>query len=177
MITSEQIKALRDKTGISVMACKKALEEAEGDEAKALEILKDKSAEQAAKKGDREFGAGIVEAYIHSNGLTGSMIELACETDFVSNNIEFKTMAKDIAMQVVAFAPVVIKESEVTDEIKATAVANNGGEEVDVASLSLLTQPFIKNGDLTIQGVLDAAMQKFGERIEVLKFSRFEIGK
>lgn len=176
-ITSEQIKALRDKTGISVMACKKALEEADGDEAKALEVLKEKSAEQAAKKGDREFGAGVVEAYIHSNGLTGSMIELACETDFVSNNAEFKTLAKDIAMQVVAANPLVLKESDVTDEVKAQAVADNGGEEVDVASLSLLTQSFIKNGDMTIQGLLDAAMQKFGERIEVIKFARFEIGK
>lgn len=177
MITSEQIKALRDKTGISVMACKKALEEANGDEAKALEVLKEKSAEQAAKKGDREFGAGIVEAYVHSNALTGAIIELACETDFVSGNAEFRAMAKDIAMQVVAFSPAVLKEADVTDEVKAKAKEDNGGEEVDVSMLSLLTQPFIKNGDLTIQGVLDAAMQKFGERIEVLKFSRFEIGK
>jgi elongation factor Ts len=177
MITSEQIKALRDKTGISVMACKKALEEAEGDEAKALEILKEKSAEQAAKKGDREFGAGIVEAYVHSNSLTGALIELACETDFVSNNAEFKAMAKDIAMHVVAFSPAVLKEADVTEEVKAEAKAQNGGEEVEVSMLALLTQPFIKNGEVTIQGLLDAAMQKFGERIEVLKFSRFEIGK
>ena len=177
MITSEQIKALRDKTGISVMACKKALEEAEGDEAKALEVLKEKSAEQAAKKGDRAFGAGVVESYIHSNSLTGSMIELACETDFVSNNVEFKAVAKDIAMQVVAFSPVVLKESDITEEVKAKAKEDNGGEDADVAMLALLSQPFIKNGDITIQGVLDAAMQKFGERIEVLKFSRFEIGK
>lgn len=177
MITSEQIKALRDKTGISVMACKKALEEAGGDEVKALEVLKEKSAEQAAKKGDREFGAGIIEAYVHSNGLTGSMIELACETDFVSNNAEFRTMAKDIAMQVVAFSPAVLKESDVTDEVKAKAKEDNGGEDVEISMLALLTQPFIKNGEMTIQGVLDAAMQKFGERIEVLKFARFEIGK
>ena len=176
-ITSEQIKALRDKTGISVMACKKALEEAGGDEAKALEVLKEKSAEQAAKKGDREFGAGVVEAYIHSNGLTGSKIELACETDFVSNNAEFKTLAKDIAMQVVATNPLVLKEADLTDEVKAQAAADNGGEAVDASMVVLLAQPFIKNGDVTIQGLLDAAMQKFGERIEVLKFSRFEIGK
>ncbi len=176
-ITSEQIKALREKTGISVMACKKALEEADGDEAKALEVLKEKSAEQAAKKGDREFGAGVIEAYVHSNGLIGSIIQLACETDFVSNNAEYKTLAKDIAMQVVAASPVVLKESDVTDEVKAQAVADNGGEEVDATMLALLTQPFIKNGDITVQGLLDAAMQKFGERIEVIKFSRFEIGK
>ena len=83
-ITMDQIKELRDVTGISVMQCKKALEEAEGDEAKAIILLKKKGAEQAAKKADREFGAGIVEAYIHSNGLVGSIVELASETDFVS---------------------------------------------------------------------------------------------
>lgn len=177
MITSEQLKALRDKTGISVMQCKKALEEAEGDEEKAMIILQQKGAEQAAKKGDREFGAGVVEAYIHSNGLMGSLIELACETDFVSNNVEFKALAKDIAMQVVAASPVVLRESDITDEIKAAVVADNGGEEVDMPSLTLLTQSFIKNPDMTIQGMLDNAMQKFGERIEIIKFTRFEIGK
>jgi len=176
-ITADQIKALRDKTGISMMACKKALEDAEGDEAKALEILREKSGEQAAKKGDREFGAGVVEAYIHSNGLTGAIIQVACETDFVSNNAEFKAMAKDIAMQVVALNAKVLKDTDVTPEVTAASAEENGGEATDASMLALLTQPFIKNGDVTIQGLLDAAMQKFGERVEVIKFTRFEIGK
>lgn len=176
-ITADQIKALRDKTGISMMACKKALEDAEGDETKALEILKEKSGEQAAKKSDRAFGAGVVEAYIHSNGLTGALVEIACETDFVSNNAEFKAMAKDIAMQVVALNAKVLKESDVTEEVKTASAEENGGEATDASMLALLTQPFIKNGEVTIQGLLDAAMQKFGERVEVIKFVRFEIGK
>jgi elongation factor Ts len=176
-ITADQIKTLRDKTGISMMACKKALEEAEGDETKALEILKEKSGEQAAKKGDREFGAGVVEAYIHSNGLTGAIIQVACETDFVSNNAEFKTMAKDIAMQVVALNAKVLKEADITPEITAASAEENGGEASEASMLALLTQPFIKDSNVTIQGLLDAAMQKFGERVEVIKFTRFEIGK
>ncbi len=163
-ITSDQIKALREETGISVMQCKKALEEAGGDREKALAILKDKSAEQAAKKADRELGAGVIQSYIHSNGLMGAMVQLGSETDFVSNNPEFRTLANDIAMHVVAMNPTYLKEEE--------AVAAGGSAEE-----ALLAQPFIKNGDLTIQGLVDAAMQKFGEKVELVRFTRFEIGK
>jgi elongation factor Ts len=193
-ITSEQIKALREKTGISVMQCKKALEEAEGDEVKAVIILKKKGAEQAAKKADREFGAGIVEAYVHSNGLVGSIIELASETDFVSNNAEFKTLAKDIAMQVTATNPEFLKQSDIDEATAAKAKEVFAAEVVDKpADLQekilqgkmdsyfkdqvLLNQDFIKNPEVTIQAMLDTAMQKFGERIEILRFKRFEIGK
>ncbi len=163
-ITSDQIKALREETGISVMQCKKALEEADGDREKALAILKEKSAEQAAKKADRELGAGVIQSYIHSNGLMGSMVQLASETDFVSNNAEFRALANDIAMQVVATSPLYLKAEE------ATAA----GVEADQA---LLAQSFIKNGDITVQGLIDAATQKFGEKVELVRFTRFEIGK
>lgn len=193
-ITSEQIKALREKTGISVMQCKKALEEAEGDEAKAIIILKKKGAEQAAKKADREFGAGVVEAYIHSNGLVGSIVELASETDFVSNNIEFKTLAKDIAMQVTATAPDFLKTSDIDETAAAkakelfTQEASDKPAELQEKIIQgkmdsyfkdqvLLNQDFIKNPEMTIQMMLDTAMQKFGERIEIIRFKRFEIGK
>jgi elongation factor Ts len=193
-ITSEQIKALREKTGISVMQCKKALEEAEGDEAKAIIILKKKGAEQAAKKADREFGAGVVEAYIHSNGLVGSILELASETDFVSNNAEFKTLAKDIAMQITATAPDFLKTSDIDEAAAAKAKELFAQEAADKpAELQekiiqgkmdsyfkdqvLLNQDFIKNPEMTIQMMLDNAMQKFGERIEIVRFKRFEIGK
>ena len=193
-ITSDQIKALREKTGISVMQCKKALEEAEGDEAKAIIILKKKGAEQAAKKADREFGAGVVEAYIHSNGLVGSIIELASETDFVSNNAEFKTLAKDIAMQVTATAPEFLRQTDIDEETATKAKELFSKEIVDKPAEMqekilqgkmdsyfkdqvLLNQDFIKNPDMTIQSMLDEAMQKFGERIEITRFKRFEIGK
>jgi elongation factor Ts len=193
-ITSDQIKALREKTGISVMQCKKALEEAEGDEAKAMILLKKKGAEQAAKKVDRELGAGIIEAYIHTNGLVGSIIELASETDFVSNNMEFKVLAKDIAMQVTATNPEFLKQSDI-DEATASKAKEVFAEEVKdkPADLQekilqgkmdsyfkdqvLLNQDFIKNPEVTMQTMLDNAMQKFGEKIEIVRFKRFEIGK
>ena len=177
-ITSEQIKALREKTGISVMQCKKALEEAGGDQDKAIAILKEKSAEQTAKKADREFGAGVVESYIHSNGLMGSIIELSSETDFVSNNAEFRTLAKDIAMQVTAGAPEFLKATDVDTAKAEEAVAAEEGATMDsyLKEKVLLNQDFIKNPSMTIQGMLDEAMQKFGERIEVTRFKRFEIG-
>lgn len=193
-IGMDQIKALRDKTGISVMQCKKALEEAQGDEEKALILLRKKGAEIAAKKGDRELGAGVVQAYIHSNGTIGAMVELVSETDFVSNNSEFKTLAYDIAMHISATNPDFIKKEEITDSVKAKA------EEVFAAEVEgkpenlkaqilegkldayfkdkvLLEQPFIKNPDLTIAQLISNATQKFGERIEVSRFSRMSIGK
>jgi elongation factor Ts len=118
MITTENIKALRDKTGVSIMQCKKALEEAQGDIEKALVILRKKSGELAAKKSDRTFGAGTIQAYIHANGAVGVLVELVCETDFVSGNNDFKLLARDIAMHVAAMRPEYIKEEEINEEAK-----------------------------------------------------------
>ncbi|MBI5798614.1 MAG: elongation factor Ts [Candidatus Yonathbacteria bacterium] len=151
MITTEQIKELRELTGISVMQCKKALEEAEGDKEKALLILREKSTSIAEKKGDRELGSGVVDAYIHSNKTVGVLVEFSCETDFVARNEEFVAMARDIAMHITAVNP------------------------ADVAEL--LDQPFIKNPDLTIKQLIDGGVQKFGEKIAVSRFSRFAVGK
>lgn len=193
-INMDQIKALRDKTGISVMQCKKALEEAGGDEEKALILLRKKGAEIAAKKSDRAFGAGVVQAYIHSNGNVGAMVELVSETDFVSNNAEFKTLAYDIAMHISATNPDFIKKDEIGEEAQAKAKEvfaaevegkpENLKEQILTGKLEayfkdkiLLEQPFIKNPDLTIGQLIDNAIQKFGERIEVAKFTRMAITK
>ncbi len=151
MITTEQIKELRDLTGISVMQCKKALEEAEGDKEKALLVLRARSSAIADKKGDRELGAGVVEAYVHSNKMTGVIIKLSCETDFVARNEEFVTMARDVAMHITAMSPENVEE--------------------------LLAQTFVKNPDITIKQLLDGGVQKFGEKIEVSQFARFAFGK
>lgn len=149
MITTEQIKELREKTSISVAECKKALEAAGGDMDKALEELKARGAAIMAKKGDRELAAGAVAAYIHS-GTIGALVELHAETDFVAKNEGFVTLANDLAMQVAAMDPANIDE--------------------------LLTQPFIKDGSVTIGDLVKNAVQKFGERIEVIRFSRFSVG-
>lgn len=188
----DQIKALRDKTGISVMQCKKALEEAGGDEEKALILLRKKGAEIAAKKSDREFGAGVVQAYIHSNGTIGAMVELVSETDFVSNHADFKALAYDIAMHISASNPEFIRKDEIKpeDTVKAQEVfaaeVEGKPENLKAQILEgkldayfkdkiLLEQPFIKNPDLTIQQMLDTATQKFGERIEVSRFVRMSV--
>src|SRR3989344_1318816 len=129
MITTELIKQLRDKTGVSVMQCKKALEEAGGDSEKAVMILAKKSADIASKKGDRALGAGIVSSYIHATGTVGTMIELMCETDFVAQNEEFKKLARDIAMHATATNPQFLKAEDIG--------AESAPEDV------LLNQPFI----------------------------------
>ena len=190
----DQIKALRDKTGISVMQCRKALEEAGGDEEKALVLLQKKGAEIAAKKSDREFGAGVVASYIHANGSIGAMVQLVSETDFVSNNDEFKTLARDIAMQVSATNPEFTKKEEVDEAAQAKAKEvfqaevegkpENLKGQILAGKLDayfkdkiLLEQPFIKNPDVTIKQLIENAIQKFGERIEVARFVRMNIGK
>jgi|APGre2960657423_1045063.scaffolds.fasta_scaffold00663_5 elongation factor Ts len=147
MISMDQVKELREKTGISVMQCRKALEQAEGDMDKAMQFLKEKSVDIASKKGDRELTAGAIGSYVHSSGNIGAMVLLMSETDFVSKNKEFVDLAKDIAMQVAAFSP-----------------------EDNVA---LLAQQYIKNPEQTITDLITAAIQKFGEKIEVARFSRF----
>ncbi len=149
MITTEQIKTLRDQTGVSVMLCRKVLEEADGDQEKAKAILARRGAEAAAKKSDRTLGAGTVAAYIHHKGTVGTMVLLASETDFVSGNADFKALAHDIAMQVAATAPETVQD--------------------------LLASPFIKHPEQTIQMLVESAIQKFGEKIEVVRFIRFSV--
>jgi elongation factor Ts len=144
-ITTEAVKELRDKTGISVMECKKALVEADGDMDKAMEVLKTRSAAMVAKKSDRELAAGTVASYIHNAGQVGAMVVLCSETDFVSKNPEFETLARDIAMHVAAMR----------------------SESVEV----LLTETFIKDPSKTIAELLAGATQKFGERVEISKMS------
>lgn len=149
MVSADQVKQLREKTGLSVIECKQALEEAQGDETKAMEILNSKSQEKAEKKSEREAGQGLIEPYVHNNGKVGVLLQLHCETDFVASNEEFKAVAHDLAMQVVAMNP----ENE---------------EE-------LLAQPFIKDQDKTVQEVIHGLVGKLGENIKLGKFVRLEI--
>ena len=118
-ITTEQIKALRDATGVSVMLCRTALEEAKGDVEKAKVILQRKGADAAAKKADRTLGAGTVASYIHHGGTVGVLVELSSETDFVSGNEAFKALAYDIAMHIAASKPEYVKREDVSDETLA----------------------------------------------------------
>jgi elongation factor Ts len=192
MVTMEQIKSLRESTGLSVMQVKKALEEAKGDSVKALEILKKKSKDIAAKKGDRTFGAGAIATYVHGKGAVGAMVELVSETDFVSNNDEFQKLAKEIAMHVAAANPEFNRLEDVTDEMKEKAkelfIKDLEGKPKELhdkilegklgsyfKERVLSEQPFIKNPDITIGGMLEEAIHKFGEKIQVSRFSRFSV--
>lgn len=156
MITIEEIKALREETGLSIMQCQKALEAAGGSgltgadlRAKAIELLKAKGAEIASKKGDRTLGSGVVASYIHAGDSVGAMVELLCETDFVAKNPEFKATAREIAMHIAAMKPQDVGE--------------------------LLEQPFIKGSGGSVGEVINGTVQKFGERTEIGKFVRFSI--
>lgn len=148
-INADMVKALREETGISVMQCKKALEEAGGDMEKAREALRDIAASQAEKKADRTIGAGVIASYIHSNKKMGVLLELLCETDFVAQNEEFVAAANQIAMHAGAMEP------------------------ADHAEL--LEQAFIMNPELTIQQVIEGLVQKTGERVELGRFVRYSI--
>ncbi len=191
-ITTELIKALRDETGISVMQVKKALEEAQGDVEKAKVILRKTSAAIAAKKGDRELGAGIAAAYVHAGGTVVAAVVLGCETDFVSKNEEFGKLAYDIAMHVAAMKPAFKSKDDVTEEKLRAAkevfaeeaknvpeakrdIAIQGKLDAYIAERALLEQPFVKNGDVTIRELLAQAVQKFGERVEVVRFERLSV--
>ncbi len=192
MITTEQIKELRDQTGISIMQCKKALEEAGGDMEKAIVILRKKSGELSAKKADRKFNSGIIGSYVHANGSVASMVELNCESDFVANNDEFKALAKDIAMHVTATNPKFLSKNDISEADKKTAKevfeADVKGKPEAIkekilegklaayfGEMVLLDQPFIKDQTVTIQGLVDRAVQKFGEKAAVGRFIRFKV--
>jgi elongation factor Ts len=143
------IKKLRDETSASIADVRRALDEAKGDEKKALAWLKKRASEIAAKKADRETGEGIIESYIHGAGKVGVLVELLCETDFVAKTDEFKKLAKEVAMQVAAMNP--------TD--------------VD----SLLKQEYIRDSSQTIDQLVKNVIGKLGENITVKRFARFEL--
>ncbi|MBI2096143.1 MAG: elongation factor Ts [Candidatus Taylorbacteria bacterium] len=147
-VTAEMIKELRARTGVSVMQCRKALEDAGGDPGKAVLVLRELSSEAAAKRSGRALGSSAIAAYIHATGGVGAMVELSSETDFVSRHPEFKTLAYEIAMHV--------------------AASNSPGIEV------LLKEEYIKNPSQTVGRLIDSAIQKFGEKISVVQFARFQ---
>ncbi|MBI3633786.1 MAG: elongation factor Ts [Candidatus Vogelbacteria bacterium] len=194
MVTAEQIKKLRDMTGISMMQCKKALEDAGGEIEGALVYLKKKGIEVAAKKSDRELNSGLIHAYIHSNGSVGAMVELNCETDFVARNDEFKILAYDLVMHIAASNPIYLSTETIAENIKRetkdmfaaeVGAMNKPGDikekilqgKIDsyLAERTLLNQPFVKNPDETVGELIKSRIQKFGEKIEVRRFSRFSL--
>jgi elongation factor Ts len=191
-ITTEDIKELREKTGISVMQCKKALEEAGGDMEKAVIILTKKSGDIVAKKGGRELGAGIIQSYIHAGGTVGTLVELNSETDFVSKNKDFAKLAYDIAMHVAAQRPRFLSREDVKEEdvVKAREVFAEevkdkpkdmqekileGKLDAYLKERILLEQEFIKDPSKTISDLIAEATQKFGEKIQVARYVCYNV--
>ena len=189
-ITTEQIKELRDLTGVSVMQCKKALEEAGGDMEKAVIILRKVSKAAAEKKSDRILGAGVIATYVHGEGSIGTMVELLCETDFVSRNEEFKALARDIAMHIAAMNPLSLSSDDVPADIVAkereilkakNLEQGKKAEMVDkivegqikkwLSENCLLEQSFVKNPDVRVGEYLKQA------GVTLKSYKRFELGE
>lgn len=190
----EEVKKLRERTSLSIALCKKALEEARGNFDEALKILDKKSIGSAEKKGIRETKSGVIDSYIHSNKKLGVLIELRSETDFVARNEAFQKLAHDLAMHIAASNPSFIKKELIPDDIKAEirkvyeeeiAAMDKPKEVKDkilegklkshLDEITLYEQPFIKDQDKKIKEIIEEAILKFGENIEIVKFSRFQL--
>jgi len=195
MVTTDSVKELREKTGVSIMQCKKALEEAGGDMEKAVVMLYKKSGAIAARKADRALASGVVQAYIHSNNSIGAVVVLGCETDFVAKNEDFIKLAYDIAMHVAATSPEfttrsdvspkalkVVKDAFMSDVADKKEVSKDMQEKILEGKLNayfkervLMEQSFIKGPNKTINDLLTEAIQKFGERIEITSHALFRV--
>lgn len=194
MASIEQIKELRESTGVSIIECKKALEESAGDMSKAKELLRKWGKDTAQKKSTRATGQGIVDCYIHPNKKVGVLLDLRCETDFVAKSPDFLDLSHEIVMQIAAMKPIYVKEtdipldvleeekkvykSQVEDANKPENILNQileGKLKKFKEQVSLLSQPWVKEDKKTIKNVVDEYISKLGENIEVRNFVRFEI--
>ena len=164
-ISTDMIKELRNQSGAGIMDCRSALLDTEGDMEKATRVLKEKGLAKAQKKAERATTQGLIEAYIHTAGRIGAMIEVNCETDFVARTDEFKELAHCLAMQVAALSPQFISGEEVPE-----------GADVEPQEACLLLQPYIKDPARTVQDVIIETIAKVGENIRVSRFVRFELG-
>ena len=189
-ITTEKLKELRLRTGAGIVECRNAMQQAGGDLEKATEILRAKGLATAEKKASRTAGEGLVEAYVHTGGKLGAMIEVNCETDFVARTDEFRRLARDLAMQVTATAPQYVSREEIPpaaveerrqqftqDLAGKPAAALEGRMEKWFGEVALLDQPFIKDENRRVKDVITEAVARIGENIQVRRFARFRIGE
>ncbi len=192
----ELLKEIRGRTGAGMLDCKKALEEAQDDIEKAIEILRRKGIAKAEKKMSRETKEGAIGAYIHPGARLGVLVEVNCETDFVARTDEFKRFVKDIAMQIAATDPIAIAREAIPQEVidrelsiyKDQVSTMNKPESVlekiveskmekFYKDVVLLEQPFIKDNSITVMEYLKEHISKFGENITIRKFARFKLGE
>jgi elongation factor Ts len=195
-ITAEQVRTLREKTGVGLMDCKEALKVSNGDMDKAVDHLREKGLAKAQKRVGRAATEGTISVYIHMGGKIATMVEVNCETDFVAKTDQFQAFAKDVAMQVTAANPTYVRREEVPEEVKEKEKeiyrkqAKESGKpdkildkiaegklEKFYQESCLMEQPFIKNPDVTIKGLLEDLISKMGENILVRRFVRFQLGE
>lgn len=195
-ITAEMVKELRQRTGIGVMECKKALQESKGDIEKAILILRKKGHARAKEKMGRETEEGAVGSYIHLNGKIGVLVEINCESDFVSRNEEFKELVKNIAMHIAASNPQYVSPEDVPEEVLGQEKeiireqfkdSNKPPEIVEkivqgklgkfFQEVCLLEQVYIKDDKMVVKELISSFIAKIGENVRVRRFARFELGK
>jgi elongation factor Ts len=192
-ITAQMVSDLREKTGAGLLDCKKALVESNANVEEAITILRKKGAATAAKKSDRATNAGLVESYIHLGGKVGVLIEVACETDFVARNDEFKAFVRDLCLQIAASSPLYVSRTEVAEadlqkerDIATAQVAGKppaaiqkiveGKLDKYFSTICLLDQPFVKEPEKTVKDILTEKIQKTGENIQIRRFIRYQLG-
>lgn len=175
-VDAREVQRLRTETGAGVMDCKRALEETGGDYEKAKDILRQKGLAAAAKRSGREAREGVVESYIHAGGRIGALVELSSETDFVARNPEFRELARNLAMQIAAMAPLVVSEDELTPEAHAELLREHGDEKKALDMAVLLRQPYIRDNTKTIGDLVSALASSTGENVRVRRFARFQLG-
>lgn len=194
MINAQELKSLREKTGASIVDCKKVLEET-GDFDKAVKKLMEMGKAKVTKKAGRSAGESVVESYIHSNRKLGVLLEISCETDFVAANEEFKELAHNIAMHIAASNPLYVSQNAIpkdvteeqrkkfVEEVKAEKKPANIIDKIVEGKLNkwrqgicLLDQPYVKEPDITVKELTERAIAKLGENISVGRFVRFEVG-
>ena len=194
MISIEQIKDLREETGVSVSEVKKALTEANGDSTKAKELLRMWGKKVFDKKLSRETKSGLVESYVHKSGRTGVLLDIRCETDFVANSPEFRTLSHEICLQIVAMKPLFVSENEIPAELieKETKIYTEQTKDAKKPEaimkqilegklskykqeICLINQTWVKDETKTIKNLIEEVVSKVGENIEIKKFTRYEI--
>jgi elongation factor Ts len=193
IITAQMVGDLREKTGAGLLDCKKALTEANGNVEEAITILRKRGAASAAKKAERATREGLVESYIHVGGKVGVMIEVNCETDFVARTDEFKSLCRDLCLQIAAANPVCVRREDVPEadvakerEIAAAQVQGKppaalqkiieGKLEKYYSTICLLDQPFVKQPEKAVKDIITEKVAKIGENIQVRRFVRYQLG-
>jgi elongation factor Ts len=194
-ISAELVKTLRERTGVGLMECKSALQEAGGDLEKAVTILRKKGLAAAGQKAHRETKEGWIGTYVH-NGKIGVMVEVNCETDFVARNPEFQALVKDVAMQIAASEPRFIRKEDVTEDViaaereiykaqaRATGKAENVLDKIVDGRMTkfyqetcLLEQPYVKDPAISVKDLIATCVQKMKENVQVRRFVRYRIGE